>query len=357
MLILTVVVLSISAFTYADNCKPSITTASGSAAPKGQICSGSLIFDENFDRLDKGKWQPEVTLWGGGNNEFQWYVADDENSFAKDGKLHVKPTLTADKIGYDQVEHGHVHVDGCTDQDKQHCDRQAGGDVIINPVRSARLRTHNSFSFKYGRVEVIAKIPQGDWLWPAIWLLPTQWKYGGWPRSGEIDLLESRGNVKYGGHNQIGVEQVASTLHFGPVWNHDPYVSSTRNNANGYDKDFHKYEFHWDENGIKFLLDGQEFGYVAAGDGFWKRGGFQGENIWASGTKMAPFDQEFHFIINLAVGGNFFPDVENQNGKRPWDGGPRSMKDFWTNRNQWLPSWQNREVSSLIVDSIKVYAI
>lgn len=100
------------------------------------------------------------------NNEFQWYVADDENSFAKDGKLHVKPTLTADKIGNDQVEHGHVHVDGCTDQDKQHCDRQAGGDVIINPVRSARLRTHNSFSFKYGRVEVVAKIPQGDWLWP-----------------------------------------------------------------------------------------------------------------------------------------------------------------------------------------------
>lgn len=226
----------------------------------------------------------------------------------------------------------------------------------------------------------------------AIWLLPTQWKYGGWPRSGEIDLLESRGNVKYGGHNnQIGVEQVSSALHFGPVWNHDPFVSSSKHNANGYDKDFHKNEFHWDESGIKFLVDGQEFGFVAAGDGFWKRGGFQGENIWASGTKMAPFDQEvifykiflkyssndlynihspyfnticfiffhcqFHFIINLAVGGNFFPDIENQNGKRPWDGGPRSMKDFWTNRNQWLPSWQNRETSSLIVDSIKVYAI
>lgn len=130
----------------------------------------------------------------------------------------------------------------------------------------------------------------------AIWLLPTQWKYGGWPRSGEIDLLESRGNVKYGGHNQIGVEQVSSALHFGPVWNHDPFVSSSKHNANGYDKDFHKYEFHWDESGIKFLVDGQEFGFVAAGDGFWKRGGFQGENIWASGTKMAPFDQEVIFL-------------------------------------------------------------
>lgn len=72
----------------------------------------------------------------------------------------------------------------------------------------------------------------------------------------------------------------------------DRYVSSTRNNGNGYDKDFHKYEFVWDESGIRFFLDGQELGFVAVGDGFWQRGGFSGDNIWATGTKMAPFDQE-----------------------------------------------------------------
>lgn len=66
MLILSVVVLSILAFACAENCQPSITSASGFAAPTGQICSGSLIFEENFDRLDKRKWEPEVTLWGGG---------------------------------------------------------------------------------------------------------------------------------------------------------------------------------------------------------------------------------------------------------------------------------------------------
>lgn len=100
------------------------------------------------------------------NNEFQWYVADDDNSFAKDGKLHIKPTLTANKIGYDTINKGHVRLDDCTDENKANCERQASGNVIVNPVRSARLTTEKSFSFKYGRVEVIAKIPQGDWLWP-----------------------------------------------------------------------------------------------------------------------------------------------------------------------------------------------
>lgn len=216
--------------------------------------------------------------------------------------------------------------------------------------------------------------------------MPTQWKYGGWPRSGEIDLIEARGNMKYGNDVQIGVEQVVSTLHFGPKWDQDAYRTSgfSRNSANGFHNDFHKYEFIWNDNGIKYLIDGTEMGYIPVEDGFWKRGGFEGDNIWASGTKMAPFDQEvsisinisclhcifeqsfnklvhlftqFHFIINLAIGGNFFPDVNNLNGKRPWNNTQTAMKDFWTNRAQWLRSWKNRENSSLQVDSVKVWAI
>lgn len=80
--------------------------------------------------------------------------------------MYITPTLTADKIGNDQVEHGHIHLDNCTDANPANCDRQAGGNTIINPVRSARLLTEQSFSFKYGRVELLAKIPEGDWLWP-----------------------------------------------------------------------------------------------------------------------------------------------------------------------------------------------
>lgn len=66
---------------------------------------------------------------------------------------------------------------------------------------------------------------------------------------------------------------------------------------------------------------------------------------------------QFHFVVNLAVGGNFFPDVKNQNGKRPWTDPATAMKDFWLNRAQWLPSWITKEKTSLIIDDIKVYAI
>lgn len=84
-----------------------------------------------------------------------------------DEKLHIKPTLTARKIGENDVLNGHVHLIECTDQENpENCDRQAGGNIIINPIRSARLITLNSFRFKYGRVEFIAKNPSGDWLWP-----------------------------------------------------------------------------------------------------------------------------------------------------------------------------------------------
>lgn len=126
--------------------------------------------------------------------------------------------------------------------------------------------------------------------------MPTRSKYGGWPRSGEIDLLESRGNlnlVDWQG-NQIGTQQVSSTLHFGPRWDQNGYntASYTRNNVTGYNNDFHKYELIWTESGIQFLVDGTVIGFVANEHGFWERGRFVGQNIWSSGSKMAPFDDE-----------------------------------------------------------------
>lgn len=126
----------------------------------------------------------------------------------------------------------------------------------------------------------------------AIWLLPTKWKFGPWPRSGEIDLMESRGNIKYGDGEQIGVEQVSSALHFGPNW--DKFASTVflRHNSSGFQSHYHKYEFIWDESGIQFLLDGVRFGHVPVDNGFWTRGKFSGDNIWKDATKMAPFDDE-----------------------------------------------------------------
>ena len=119
---------------------------------------------------------------------------------------------------------------------------------------SARLRTVNSFSFRYGRVEVRAKIPSGDWLWPAIWMLPTHNPYGTWPASGEIDIMESRGNRQFFDQQgvNIGCEQVSSTLHFGPYWPYDAYenVGTATNSAPnaGFNNEFHTFGIEWTDS-------------------------------------------------------------------------------------------------------------
>lgn len=130
-------------------------------------------------------------------------------------------------------------------------------------------------------------------------MLPADSKYGIWPRSGEIDIVEMRGNRNYTDHNgkQMGVEQVASTLHFGAMWNQTGWETSHYkiNNPLGFNHGFHNYTFVWDESGIRFFIDQIETGFVDVGDGFWKRGGFPGESIYPEDSKMAPFDQEVCF--------------------------------------------------------------
>lgn len=130
---------------------------------------------------------------------------------------------------------------------------------------SARIRTVNSFSFKYGKMEVKAKMPAGDWIWPAIWLMPAQNQYGGWPASGEIDLVESRGNLDLRepcrtpgckGDLNVGAERVGSTLHFGPFWPENGFEKAHFNKfspqSKGFNQDFHLYSLEWTP-GKRFL--------------------------------------------------------------------------------------------------------
>lgn len=97
--------------------------------------------------------------------------------------------------GYDMNIWGGSPADYCTQNQFYGCERYSGGGGnYLNPIMSARIRTVNSFKFKHGRVEFKAKLPLGDWIWPALWLMPAQNAYGTWPTSGEIDVMESKGN-------------------------------------------------------------------------------------------------------------------------------------------------------------------
>jgi hypothetical protein len=113
---------------------------------------------------------------------------------------------------------------------------------------------------------------------------------------------------------------------------------------------------------ITFLLDGVHLLTIPAGKGFWERGHFQRfgvPNPWTRGTLMAPFDKEFHFVINLAIGGGFFPDGGRNPGGKPWrNGSPNPKQDFWNGRGQWLKTWRmNTDDSHLQVKYVRVYAL
>ena len=121
----------------------------------------------------------------------------ENNTFTKDGILYIAPTLTEDVIGNKAIFDGYTYnITGCTATNLTTCSRTSNVtlETVINPVQSARISTRFSHSITYGRVEVRARLPRGDWLWPAIWMLPVRNDYGPWPMSGEIDIMEARGN-------------------------------------------------------------------------------------------------------------------------------------------------------------------
>uniref|UniRef100_A0A182IYP3 GH16 domain-containing protein n=1 Tax=Anopheles atroparvus TaxID=41427 RepID=A0A182IYP3_ANOAO len=361
--------------------RASVTTASGALVKRSAFCPGELIFEDNFDRLDLEKWQHEHTLGGGGNWEFQYYLNSRRNSFVKEGIFHIRPSLLADETGEEFLSsgllriHGGTPYDFCTNPADYGCERQGTPTNYINPIKSARVRTVNSFNFKYGKVEIRAKLPTGDWLWPALWLMPKLNQYGTWPASGEIDLMESRGNLDYSVNGeQLGVEHTGSTLHFGPYPGLNGYEMATAVKhsppGQGFNKDFHRYQLEWTPEFMKFSVDDEQVLQVEGN--FWQLGQFpqrdpNAANPWVGAGKMAPFDQEFYIIMNLAVGGTngFFPDTPpatNANGNKPWSNqSPTAPRDFWNARSNWLPTWKLQEnesaEASLQVDYVRVWAL
>mmetsp|Transcript_10882 Transcript_10882/g.21273 ORF Transcript_10882/g.21273 Transcript_10882/m.21273 type:complete len:377 (+) Transcript_10882:879-2009(+) len=326
----------------------------------------TLVFQDDFTTFNFKTWSHEMTLSGGGNWEFEWYVNNRTNSYVKNGVLYIVPTLTEDAIGHDTLVSGDVNIWGgspqesCTNNQFWGCERNAAASGnYINPVRSARIRTLNSFAFKYGRVEVKAKLPKGDWLWPAIWLLPSHNEYGGWPASGEIDIMESRGNAP--GYPAGGNNMYASTLHWGPDWAHNQYpkTHASYTHPSSLADDFHVYGLYWDENELYTYFDDPSNKVLQVDftqQSFWDRGQFSSNfaNPWVGQPNSAPFNTEFHLIINLAIGGTngYFPDGQ---GNKPWsDMDQHSVNAFHNTAGAWYPTWQG-ENAGLQVDSIKVW--
>lgn len=206
------------------------------------------VFADEFSgsSLDLTKWQPQVGGGGWGNNELQFYTARPENIQVGSGSLKI--------IALDEDYQGHEYT-------------------------SARLRTKGLADFAFGKMEARLKLPAGQGLWPAFWMLPSETYYGTWPAGGEIDIME------YLGHQS---STMYSTIHAAPPLTSSStmYVLPSGNFADG----FHLFRAEWEPNVLRFYVD----------------------NVLIS-TKnpasVAPapwrFDRIFHLLLNLAVGGNW----------------------------------------------------
>ena len=201
---------------------------------------------------------------GFGTGSFDWTTADSSNAYTDKEGLHIVPTLTTEStnITPEQIDNGHtvnLTTDGtCTSNDVTYCSVRSNktSGAIINPVRSARLTTKGKQTLKYGRVEVVAQMPEGDWLWPAIWLMPETSAYGPWPQSGEIDIAESKGNAPQTYPN--GRNSISSTLHWGPSPGYDAFWRTTGKHnlkRSDYSNGFHTYGLEWTKDYLFMYID------------------------------------------------------------------------------------------------------
>ncbi|CAD0025684.1 unnamed protein product [Aureobasidium pullulans] len=272
------------------------------------------------------------------------------NSFIQDGMLYLKPTLQDAKL-IEQNNVINLLADGsCSSDVWSNCitGTNTTNGTIVNPVKSARISTKGGASIKFGRIEVEAKLPEGDWLWPAIWMLPKDNVYGAWPRSGEIDIMESRGNNHT--YAQGGNNVMSSTLHWGPNSANDGWWLNNNKHAalhTTYSKGFHTFGLEWSEKYVFTYVDSRLLQVIDSN-------GTALMNPWAAtGKDNTPFDQDFYLILNVAVGGTNGWFEDGASGK-PWtDGSGLARKEFWDARDQWYPTWEKN--GQMIVKSVKMY--
>lgn len=259
--------------------------------------SWTLVWSDEFegDRLDLSKWDFDVgngffdyksQSWvpGWGNEELQYYTREADNLVVKDSLLTIRAIKEA------------IHGCGYT---------------------SARIKTRKRdgtplFAKTYGRFEIRARVPWGKGLWPALWMLPQEDRYGGWAASGEIDLMEIVGEKP---------TEVLNSIHFGSAGSQArALVTHVHPLPDGSTvADWHVYAAEWLPGEIRFYVDGV---HTSTRNHWWSCSKtLDGQGVAATKAAElnpwpAPFDQPFYLVMNVAVGGNF-PGAPNEQTRFP----------------------------------------
>lgn len=212
----------------------------------------NLVWSDEFDQssLDSTIWNIEVNDLGGYNNELQYYTDREENIRLEDGNLVIE----ARKENY-----------------------------LTREYSSARINSRGKKVFTYGKIIARMKLPYGNGMWPAFWMLGTG---AGWPDCGEIDIMEMVGGDACG--DECGDNKSHGYMH----WNEDSLKSQGSQapllNSGKYADDFHIFGVEWDSQEIKWFVDSTQFysGNITAGS-------------------LSAFHNPFYFLLNLAVGGDW----------------------------------------------------
>lgn len=221
----------------------------------------NLVWEDEFNgtQLDQTKWSYQVGGNGWGNAELQYYT-DGDNIEVSNGTLKII------------------------------AEEDTGNQYPNNAYTSSRIRSINQGDWRYGKFEASIKLPEGQGIWPAFWMMPTESVYGGWPSSGEIDIMEYLGNDN---------NTIYGTCHYGFSPTDKNYNTQATSLSSGTFADgFHKFSVEWEPNQIRWYLDDVLFHTVSSA-----HPDFNYYNY--------PFDQKFHFILNVAVGGLWpgYPDA------------------------------------------------
>ena len=213
-----------------------------------------LVWSDEFylPTINSANWTHQI-MGDGGNQELQYYTARAVNS---------------------RVEDGHLVIEAHRE------DYQVGSQTY--KFTSGRLRTAGKQDFLYGKIEARINLPKGAGMWPAFWMMPTDSNYGGWAASGEIDIMESSNNMDF----------IGGTIHYGGEWPDNTYSGNTYVNGMDFSADYHIYSIEWEPTVMRWYVDGTLY---CTKTSWWSSGG----------AYPAPFNQRFHILLNLAVGGSY----------------------------------------------------
>lgn len=242
------------------------------------------------DQLDVNKWKPEVSCWGGGNDERQCFTGRPENVLVEDGILALKAR--------EETFTGPRFPEGFPG---------APGGERTQTYTSGKVRTRGLASWQYGRFSARMKLPDGQGTWPAFWMMSEDEVYGTWPLSGEIDIMEAINLETPCADCPGGIERRTSgALHFGSAIpdNTYLYLDTTIDVEIGPSDAWRVYAVEWAEGSMQWFVDDQIFMRIESDAWFTTAPS-------AEGRPHAPFDQPFYLMMNLAVGGNL---AEKKNG-------------------------------------------